>query len=187
MHHQNLRGPILSVTWFDLRLRVWVLSVFCDRQACFRQYYDYTFTERFGIWRPLAAVLAWLASFVISALMWIIRAIPVYRASRDILQTFHRSVAALAAGENILICPDVEYTDTSAQMGQMYEGFLQLERFYYRETGQHVAFIPLHIPAKQQEIRVGEAIYFQTDNFRQERSEVLERLEAELARLEAAG
>ena len=49
--HSNMRGP------FDLR--PWVLHVFVEREACRAQYRDYTFSQRFGMPKPLAAAAAW--------------------------------------------------------------------------------------------------------------------------------
>lgn len=48
VHHQNLFGPIHAMAFLPREVRLWVLSPFCDRKACFEQYYGYTFTRVLG-------------------------------------------------------------------------------------------------------------------------------------------
>lgn len=184
VHHQNMKGPFITLAWLPIPVRPWVLSVFCNQSKCFQHYFSYTFTQRFGMPKALAAIYAFPLSFFISALMKSMRAIPVYRESKAILNTFKESVAALAAGENLLISPDIEYDNTDEVMGEMYHGFLDLEKFYWRQTGKHLAFIPLHLDETQHVIKAGQAIYFASDvNFKQEKSETYQRLKQEFLSL----
>lgn len=185
VHHQNLRGPVLSMAWFDVPVRLWVLGVFCGRAECFRWYRDYTFSRRFGLPKPLAAILAYPVSFYIAALMRSMETIPVYRGTREVLKTMRESVRTLAGGRSLLISPDIEYEDTGTAMGEMYDGFLDLERFYLKRTGRHLAFVPLRIDGRERCISVGEPVRFTgTGEFRQEKREAYERLKLEFARLE---
>jgi len=185
VHHQNLRGPIIIMTWFNVFVRTWVLSVFCDHKSCFSHYYNYTFTKRFGIPKLIAAVIVFPLSFCVPALMSLIQAIPVFRNSKSIVKTFKQSIAALTHGQSLLICPDIDYADTSSNMGEMYSGFLQLEKYYMKQTGKHLAFIPLHISKCKHCIYVGEPIYFNNEeHFKQEKEKAYNRLKQEFSRLE---
>lgn len=185
VHHQNLRGPLLSMLWFNKPLRPWALSVFCEQATCFRQYYDYTFTKRLHMPRFLAAGLAYVLSFWVSGLMPHIRAIPVYRGTQAIIKTFRQSLIALQNGENLLICPDIDYSDKNPHMGEMHKGFLLLDRFYHRATGGHLSFIPLHISDKPNCIHVGRAISFTSElSYREELSTIYDNIMQEFHRLE---
>lgn len=185
VHHQNMRGPILSMAWAKAPLRPWVLSVFCKRITCFRQFFDYTFTKRFSMPKLIAAVFAFPLSFFVSALMTSMQAIPVFRGSKDIVKTFKESTLTLENGQNVLICPDIDYTDTSSNVGQMYNGFLDLEKYYKNQTGSHLAFVPLHISKNKHIIYEGEAVYFKSEeNFKQGKDKVYCRLEQEFLLLE---
>ncbi len=184
VHHQNMKGPVITLAWLPIRIRPWVLSVFCSQDKCFHHYYGYTFTKRFGMWKVLAAICAYPLSFFIPALMRSMRAIPVYRESKAIVTTFRESATALIAGENLLISPDIEYDKTDKVMGEMYQGFLDLEKYYWRQTGKHLAFIPLHLDETLNIIKAGEAIYFASDDhFKQEKAETYQRLKQEFLRL----
>lgn len=185
VHHQNLKGPLISMAWFDRPVRPWVLSVFCDQSTCFRQYYEYTFTKRFGIPKMLAAIITYPLSFCVAALMKVSQAIPVYRGSKDIIKTFKQSISALACGQNLLISPDIDYTDRGTHIGELYKGFLNLEKLYYKKTGKHLAFVPLHINKSDGCILVGKPVFFNTpDNFKQEKEKAYARLKQEFLYLE---
>lgn len=186
VHHQNLRGPFITMIWFDEFLRLWVLNVFCDRKTCFHQFYNYTFTKRFGLPKVIAAIISYLISFFVSGLMHTIHAIPVYRGSKAIMKTFKESISALTNDQSILICPDRNYKDKSSCIGEMYDGFLYLEKYYRKQTNRHLAFVPLHINNSTRTIKVGQAVYFNDENdFKHERALVYDRLKQEFSRLES--
>ncbi len=181
VHHQNLWGPVISLAWLDIPARMWVLNVFFNFNACFKQYYNYTFTKRFGIPKIIAAIIAFPISLFVSGLMHIMSALPVYRGSRDIVKTFNASVLALENGQNILICPDIDYSDSGSEMGEMYKGFLHIERKYAKKTGNHVPFVPIRIDKRKRLICIGDAIYFDEKyDFRQGKAEVYIQLKSQM-------
>ncbi|MCX7614346.1 MAG: hypothetical protein N2Z65_01160 [Clostridiales bacterium] len=184
VHHQNLFGPVTSMIWFPLHLRPWILGAFYKIKTCFHQYYDYTFTKRFGMPKAFAAFAAVFVSLLVPVFVPVVKGIPVFRCSRGIVKTYRYSLAALMDGDNLLICPDIDYTDSSPDMGKMYHGFLDLEKYYIKETGRHLAFVPLHISKKARCIYAGRAIYYANNNFRQEKEETFQRLIQEFQRLE---
>jgi hypothetical protein len=185
VHHQNLRGPVLSMAWLQKPLRLWVLSVFCHRKTCYDQYMHYTFTKRFGMPRILAAAAAAPLSVMIPALMRSMGAVPVYRGSRDIVKTISESIARLTNGESLLICTDIDYADTGSHMGEMHEGFLELEKFYLKQTGRHLAFVPIYISRTSHSIYLGETVSFSgCESFNQEKKAVYIRLKRGFAILE---
>ena len=155
-HHQNLKGAVRVMMWLNINVHIWMLWVFCDRQECYRQYYGYTFTQRYG-WNKLAAGLAaGLSSRFIPKLAASMRVIPVYRKSlKDIGITVDESVKALCKNENLLIFPDVEYTSDADTMGDIYTGFIRLDRYYYKKTGRHVDFVPIRVDTQGRQISFG--------------------------------
>jgi len=131
--------------------------------------------------RHLAKICAFPVSYFIAKLLNSGKAIPVYRGSRQILQTFRQSVAALQKGESVVIFPDVEYSDTSSRTKEMYEGFLYLEKYYYKATGQHVCFVPLYASKNKKIIIATPPIYFRDGkDFNEERQIVYQKIHAQL-------
>ena len=77
--HSNLHGPLATQCWLPFPTRIWVFHMFLTKEGCREQYRDYTFSQRLGMPKPLAAALAWAVSGYVSSLLQSIRAIPVYR------------------------------------------------------------------------------------------------------------
>lgn len=178
-HHQNMFGPFHALLWSPIHLHPWVLHVFLDQKACFKQYSEYTFSERAGMNKTLAKMIAYPLSFFITRLISSCRAIPVHRGSRKIIQTFKLSVEALQKGESIVIFPDVDYTDSSAETKDFYEGFLLLERYYFKATGKHVAFVPLFVSKGEKILTTSKPIYFKDEqDFNEQKSQVLKEIQA---------
>lgn len=159
-HHQNLFGPFVTLLWFPKSLHAWILDVFLEQRTCYQQYVDYTFTKRHGMNTVLAKICAFPLSFFISKLLSSGGGIPVFRGSRKIIGTFRKSVEALKKGESIVIFPDIDYSDTSSSMKEMYEGFLYLEKYYFNDTGKHLCFVPLFASKNKKVIIADKPIYF---------------------------
>ena len=158
--HGNLAGPLATQCWLPFATRPWVLHVFLERESCRRQYRDFTFTQRFAMPRPAAAALAWAASGYVSALVRAVGAVPVYRGSVRIKETFRQTVAALQAGDSVAVFPDVDYTDRSGDMGEMYDGFLLIDRFWRKVSEEPLAFVPLRMDKAARRIAAGKPVYF---------------------------
>lgn len=161
--HFNSRGVFMTLPWLPGKIRTWSLHLYHDRKICYRHLMDYTLTQRYGWprWK------AWMASVPISgylqALMRSGRTIPVYRNSMKILETYQTSLDALKKGESLLIFPDRDYTSTDDAMGDMYDGFLMMDRLYYRETKKHIPFIPLRTDPEEKTLYVGRPVLFAGD------------------------
>ena len=158
--HHNLHGPITSLTWLPFPVHPWVLNVFFDRESCRKQYAEYTFSKRFGMKPWLANLCADVTSGAVSAIVRSTGAIPVWRGSSRLPETFRESMEALKNGESLLIFPDVAYSGENEGIGEIYEGFLLLGRMYGRETNQSLAFIPLHLDYEKKRILEGAPVLY---------------------------
>lgn len=162
--HQNMHGPLSVMAWFEKPVHVLVYNMFCDKEDCYDQFFNYTFTQRLGWKRLFADLAAKAAAVFVPRLMRSMRAIPVYRGSKKVMETMVGCHKALLRGESLLIFPDIDYTDNSGMMGDMYRGFLHLERYYFKSTGKHIPFVPLCVSKDKREIVIGEAVGFQNEN-----------------------
>jgi len=156
-HHQNMKGVVRTMEWLPVPVRLWVLACFCDKDECYRQYYGYTFTERLGWPCWLARPVAWIVSRFVARLTRSARTIPVFRGSvKGLKATMDQSVEAFCAGENILLFPDVDYSGDTDDMGEIYKGFLALDRFCHQKTGKHVDFVPVYTRRETMELVIGQ-------------------------------
>lgn len=186
-HHQNMVGPISILVWLKYYVRTWGLSEFTEQEACYNHYVNFTFTERYGWPKWLAKMIAWPVSYLVPWLAKSADIIPVYRGSRKIVKTMQLSHEALLNGENLLIFPDIDYSSTSTETSNIYEGFLHLEKRYFKETNKHLTFIPIFSDQKNRLVRIGEEIRFTGNKkFIFERKEIADKIKDELNRLSEA-
>lgn len=158
--HGNMAGPLATLCWLPFSVRPWVFHVFTDKKTCYKQFSGYTFSQRFGLPQPLANLLAGIVSGYVSTLMTSTGAIPVYRGSIHIGATFKETVAALQAGDSVLIFPDVDYTDDSDTIGAVYDGFLLTDRFWRRVSDEPLEFVPLRLDHRTRRITAGPPVRF---------------------------
>ncbi len=175
--HSDAKGPLYSMLNIPIQVHPWTFYVFCDVKNCYKHYSEYTFPVRFG-WNKLwAKIVSWLGSPLYVALIKSAGAIPVYRNAMKIYTTFKLSVEALEKGESVLLFPDINYTASTGDTGALYEGFVILERMYFKKTGKHLPFVPLHISDERKSLFLGEPILFEEGApFKEQQLVVVEKL-----------
>lgn len=176
VHHQNMSGPVHAILTLPKHAHLWVLRVFFDRKECYDQYMNYTFTKRFGMPKFLASPLAFIISLAVPMVMHSFSAIPVYRNTRDILKTFQLSGDALLRGESLIISPDVNYDDDSRSMGEIYTGFLHLEKNYFAKTKKHLSFVPISYNTKEKTLFIADAIQFDDSGYNNQKDEIAKKI-----------
>lgn len=159
-HHQNMYGPVNVLKWYPEFVRPWIFSAFMDYQTCYDHYVAYTLTKRLGLSTRVAKIVAVPLAWFMSTLTQSAQGIPVYRQSREVIQTMRQSVEALENGTSLLVFPDVDYSDNSTVVKEIHAGFLYVEKYYYRKTRKHLPFVPIVAIKNTHEIRTGEPIYF---------------------------
>lgn len=130
------------------------------------------FKNTTAVAKPLCRLVTVIIEPVV---LWIIRevkAIPVYKGSKKIIETLDISVNSLAAGSNIAIFLDnVENNDYT---GQKDSGFVHLAMEYYVKYGKVLYFYPVYIDQKRMEISIGVPItYFPENGHKEEEQRVL--------------
>lgn len=159
VQHRYFQGPVRTLIWFDRRVHIWALSSFFNWKESAARYRTLTFGKKLHWPAPLAWAAAAPTAAVLRAILLSNGAVPVYRGSRRIVETFEQSLSLLLQGESILICPDRDYENTSGD-GAFYEGFLKLDQMFFRRCGRHVAFVPLLTCGERRRICRGAPVYF---------------------------
>jgi len=168
--HLNMHGPLTTFLRLDFHVHMMILSCFFDKDDCYRQYADYTYTERRGKKKKKHNGKAYWASRAVPRFMRSVRAIPVYRGmGAKSIQTMRETVACLRKGESVIVYPDIDYTAGYERESEIYDGFLMLGQLYKRETGKSLRFIPLYIDEAEKKIR--EYGHITVDRFRAQRAE----------------
>ena len=181
--HGNNAGPPYTFLYLAGQVRPWVYSVFYEEKACFAHTYRYTFLQRCGLPRPIAWLAARLSAFFAPKILRALNAIPVYRNGAQSMVTLRESVRALLGGDSILLFPDVNYTSENGEIGELYRGFLLLERMYCAKTGRHLPFVPIAVKPRRR-IAIGRPVLFGDGDPEEQMNSVAEALRLELDRLE---
>lgn len=169
--HLNLHGPMTTLIRLHFHVHPMVLHVFFDKDMCYRQYADFTFTERRGKKKKKHHPFAYVASRIVPSLVKSIKAIPVYRGTEcNSLHTLKCSLSYLKNNESVVVYPDIDYTAGYETESELYEGFLLLGQMYRHATGKSLRFVPLYIDEANKTIK--EYRYITIDHFRENRAEV---------------
>ena len=168
--HLNMHGPLTTVIRLDFHVHPMILSCFFDKDDCYKQYAEFTFTERRGKRKKKHDWKAYWASRIVPPVMRSLRAIPVYR-EMDVnsMQTMRKTLTYLKNNESVIVYPDKEYTAGYETVSELYEGFLLLGQLYKRETGRSLRFVPLYIDEAGRSIK--ESAPVTVDDFRTGRAE----------------
>ncbi len=175
VHHQNMFGPIHSLCLLPEDVHMWSLHSFLNKKDCFDQFYHYTLTVRKGWPKGPAYVAAKVLSWLIPKVFTSFKAFPVYH-NASYLVTVRKTMKALEKGESIILCPDVDYTSTSPEIGEIYTGFLMVQKVYQQREGKPLPFIPLYASKKQKKLIVGEPIIIDAREFPENQEETIKTL-----------
>ena len=177
--HLNMRGPLTTIVRLGFHVHPMILSCFFDKSACYKQYSEFTFTERVGVKRRRVNVGAYVASRFVPPLMISLRGIPVHRGEGiGALRTMREAARCLSQGESVIVYPDVDYTAGYEKESEIYDGFLILGQLYRRDTGKSLRFVPLYIDDETGRIR--EYPHITVDSFKEEREAAREYIKASI-------
>lgn len=176
--HRNAKGPISSLCLLPLNTLPWAFSAFMERDACVAHLESYTFPIAWKLGPLMARLLAGLLGPLFVRLLQSTGAIPVYRNSLKVRETFMKTLEALDEGSSILIFPDINYSEENGETGSLYEGFLLLEHLWMRKAGEHIRFVPVNVSLSGKTLTVGKSISFTGAlPFREEKGIIARRLE----------
>lgn len=179
--HLNDYGPLAVYLYCPFEFHLWVYHVFTEKETCYKQFSEYTFSKRHGMPQGISNFLARVICCPVSAFLHSLRTIPVYRGMKSVLKTMDLSTDALEKGENVLILSDVNYTAEGQSVGELYTGCLHLGKSYYRRTGKRLHFASVNFNRKQHYLRIGQSIEFNPEiPYQQERDRIAGLLQQDL-------
>lgn len=164
--HLNMHGPYTTLKWLPMELHPLVLHVFFDRKATVEHMRSYTFSARKGKQAKRFSLAAWVMGWVDPAIMHSLKAVPVYRGGLQSMTTVKTGVRYLMQGENLIVYPDIQYTDGYDQPSDIYDGFLYMGQLYFKKTGKPLSFVPLVIDDENRTITARQGVCvsdFRTD------------------------
>lgn len=160
-NHSGAIGPALMTMYFEKPHRTWIINYALDKELGPNYFFHDAFFGRSkkckGFWRLLAKITMPL----LRPLLWSSNPILVYH-DRRITNTFKESIETLVNGESLVIFPESPVRATEF-VSTVYDGFADIGRLYFKETGKRLKFYPVYCEKKNRIITVGEPITYDPD------------------------
>lgn len=161
-NHGEIYGPVVTNVFVPFHFRPWVTYEMMDRKIVSDRCMEGTFGAVTGVKRKL---LQFVMDHVGAPFMvWIMRSregIPVYHDQpRKLMQTFRDTVAAMEAGDNILVFPENAATSADRKyaregVSEFFTGFTMIGQLYQNKTGKSPLFIPLYADQSKRTVTFG--------------------------------
>ena len=161
-NHGEIYGPVVSTLYVPYSFRPWVTYEIADKKFITENTMNGVFQDVQGKRRK---ILHWLMLHVGAPfLAWIMRSvdcIPVYHDNpRKLMQTFRETVAAMEAGDNILLFPENASTSDNRRyvregVSEFFTGFTMIGQLYNNKTGKCPLFVPLYADKRRRTITFG--------------------------------
>lgn len=157
-NHSAANGPSIMTLYFDTPHKTWMINYALDKKRGPNYFFHDGF---FGRGRKCKWFYRLLSKIVMPLLRPLLRMgdpIPVYH-DRRIMDTFHQSLDALSENKSLLIFPEspVRYSE---YVHTLYDGFADIGRMYYTETGKCLKFYPVYAERKNRIISIGKPITY---------------------------
>jgi len=181
-NHLGSFGPLAMMSPLTDKLYPWVVHEVTDLKTC-AAYIRRDFVERELKLRSFVSrELSLIIGRICVRLMNDLKAIPVYRRSRDVLKTFEISLGYLKSKKALLVFPENNESKRSDELCLLNTGFIRLARWLYDTTHRVLTFYPVAINKKVRRIRVGQPIRFDPSNsYGEERIRIKEHLERSIS------
>ncbi len=160
-NHTQMHGPIICELFLPDDYYAWCAAQMME----LKEVPSYAFAD-FWSQKPKYTHLFYkILSYIIAPPSAVIfnsaRTIPVFRDSR-ILTTFKKSLEKLQNGKNIVIFPEYDKKYNNI-LYDFREGFIDIAKLYYKQTGKELSFVPLYIAPKLKEMHFGKHTRFSAE------------------------
>jgi 1-acyl-sn-glycerol-3-phosphate acyltransferase len=181
-NHLGSFGPLALMSSLIHKLFPWVVQEVTNLKDC-AAYIRKDFVEkelklRSFVGRELSRIIGRICVRLMSDL----KAVPVYRRSREIYKTFEMSLNYLKSKRALLIFPENDQSKKRDDLCMLNTGFIRMAQWLYATTNKVLSFYPVAINKKVRAIRVGEPIHFDPNApFGEERKRIKEYLERSIS------
>lgn len=181
-NHTQMNGPIAAELYFPGERAIWCAGQMMN----WDEVADYAF-EDFWSFKPKRVQWFYriLSKLIVPLSVCVFNnahTIPVYRDTR-IISTFRLSIARLKEGANIIIYPEHNQKRNNI-VYDFQDKFIDLARFYYKQTGEELSFVPMYIAPALKKMYLGTPIRFHADApIGEERRRICDELMDSIARI----
>ena len=157
-NHAQIFGPLSAVLEMPRKVWPWVDARIMEKKTAAEfAFIDFLQGDRRRC-KWFFRMLSHIVSFLLRPLLRDAGGIPVYR-DRQIVRTFARSCELLNEGESLILFPEKEYY-FSDYIFEIQDGFVDLARIWYRQSGRLLKFIPLYFAPGLNTVNFGEPVVY---------------------------
>ncbi len=168
-NHSQAYGPIAAELYFPVKHYTWCISDMMEKERVADYTYKDFWSKKPVLIRPVFRLFSYMLPKACEIVFTNADTIPVYRDKR-ILKTFQLSCDKLKEGAAVVIFPE-EYTEYNNIVHRFQRGFIHVAKYYYRQTGEAVSFVPMYVCPKFGKLVFGEPIKYCPDNKSDEEAE----------------
>ena len=157
-NHCHMYGPIFGELYVPGPHDVWCAGEMMHRKEvpayAYRDFWSGKSPAVRWFYKLLSHLIAPLAELIFTNA----HTIAVYHDAR-VVSTFRESVNRLCAGRSMVIFPE-HYTEHNNIVHDFQNRFVDLARFYYKKTGEELAFVPLYLAPRLKKACFGPPVTF---------------------------
>lgn len=172
-NHGMWHMPVAAILNLKVSFRPWIHDVMLKKETC-KHELEKILEKIPEISERMKNRIASFGGKLVSRILNDFDPIPVVRGcSREVIKTLQISIEALKNGDNLLIfpemprcsCADIDQEAKMAeQLRELYTGFAQLGKLYFRQSGKSLRFFPIYINREKETLQIGEAVCFDAGN-----------------------
>ena len=157
-NHAQIFGPLSAVLDMPRKVWPWVDARVMDKKTAAQfAFIDFLEGDRRRC-KWFFRMLSHVVSFLLRPLLRDAGGIPVYR-DRQVIKTFARSCELLSQGESLILFPEKEYY-YSDYIFEIQDGFVDLGRFWFKQTGKRLIFVPVYFAPGLNSVNFGEPVTY---------------------------
>ncbi len=181
-NHTQMNGPIISELYSPTKSYTWCAGEMMNlREVPAYAYKDF--------WSNKPKYIRWffkLLSYIIAPISVCVfnsaHTIPVYHDRRAVI-AFRESIKRLEEGNSLIIFPEHSVPKNNI-LCEFQDGFVNVAKNYYRQTGKILKFVPMYIAPKLKTVYIGKPIEFNPKaDIKEERIRICEYLGDEITKI----
>lgn len=157
-NHTQIHGPITCELFLPDNFYTWCMAQMMELKEVPSYAFADFWSQKPKYTHPFYKLLSYMIAPISAVLFSNARTIPVFKDSR-ILTTFKKSLEKFQSGKNIVIFPEYDKKYNNI-LYDFREGFIDIAKLYYKQTGKELSFVPLYIAPKLKEMHFGKPVKY---------------------------
>ena len=161
-NHSQMYGPASVEMYYPREHYTWCISDMMEKECVADYAYKDFWSKKPVLARPFFKLLSHMIPRISEIVFTNAATIPVYRDKR-VMKTFQLSSDRLKENADVVIFPE-DYTEYNNIVHKFQRGFIHVAKYYYRQTGQAIPFVPMYVCPELGKFVFGKPIWYSPEN-----------------------